>query len=55
MANEQSTSKEPGQATLAIPDNAKVITWYYDLPEQAQARIDCVQAGGSFEYPLKQH
>ncbi|MEE4150242.1 hypothetical protein [Pseudomonas viridiflava] len=53
LANEQSTSKEPGQATLDIPSDAKVITWYYDLPEQAQARIDCEQAGGTFSYPLK--
>ncbi|CAM3387351.1 Ig-like domain-containing protein [Pseudomonas floridensis] len=53
LANERSTSKEPGQATLDIPADAKVITWYYEMPEQAQTRIDCEQTGGTFSYPLK--
>jgi hypothetical protein len=53
LANERSASREPGQNTLQVPDGAQLITWYYELQEQAQARIDCEQAGGRFNYPLK--
>ena len=53
LANERSVSKQPGQNTLQVPDNAGLVTWYYQLPEQAQARIDCEQAGGRFSYPLQ--
>lgn len=53
LANERSVSKEPGQNTVQVPDNAGLVTWYYELQEQAQARIDCEQAGGRFSYPLQ--
>ena len=53
LANERSASKDPGQNTIQVPDNAGLVTWYYELHEQAQARIDCEQAGGRFSYPLK--
>ncbi|WP_122317501.1 hypothetical protein [Pseudomonas cichorii] len=53
LANERSTSKEPGQDTANVPDGAQVITWYYEIKEQAQARNDCEQSGGRFSYPLK--
>ena len=53
LANERSASREPGQNTVQVPDAAQRITWYYQMEEQAQARIDCEQAGGKFSYPLK--
>ncbi|MFJ4145275.1 hypothetical protein [Pseudomonas sp. NPDC089734] len=53
LANERSTSREPGQDTLSIPENAQVITWYYEVKEQAQARNDCERSGGRFRYPLE--
>lgn len=53
LANERSASREPGQNTVQVPDDAQRLTWYYQVQEQAQARIDCEQAGGRFNYPLK--
>lgn len=53
LANERSTSREPGENTAQVPDGAEVITLYYEMREQAQARIDCEQAGGKFSSPLK--
>jgi hypothetical protein len=53
LANERSASREPGRNTPQVPDDANLITWYYELQEQAQARIDCEQAGGRFSFPLK--
>lgn len=53
LANERSASREPGANTVQVPDDAQRITWYYQVQEQAQARIDCEQAGGRFSYPLK--
>ncbi|MBX8550572.1 hypothetical protein K5D68_13310 [Pseudomonas cichorii] len=53
LANERSTSKEPGDGTAHVPDGAQVVTWYYEIKEQAQARNDCEQSGGTFSYPLE--
>lgn len=53
LSNEHSTSREPGQNAAQVPDGAEVRTLYYEVQEQAQARIDCEQAGGRFSYPLK--
>ncbi|MCV4283495.1 hypothetical protein [Pseudomonas capsici] len=53
LANERSTSKEQGAGTAQLPDDAQVITWYYEIKEQAQARNDCEQSGGKFSYPLQ--
>ncbi|WP_232924754.1 hypothetical protein [Pseudomonas cichorii] len=53
LANERSTSKEPGDGTAQVPDGAQVVTWYYEIKEQAQARNDCEQSGGTFSYPLE--
>ncbi|MDB6142726.1 MAG: hypothetical protein JWP80_1770 [Pseudomonas sp.] len=49
LANERSTSKVPGQGTFQIPNGAKVITYYYDMKDQSQARIDCEHGGGTWK------
>jgi hypothetical protein len=57
MSSPQQTlgQQGPGTEPIQIPDNAELVTWHYELHEQAQAqaRIDCEQAGGRFSYPLK--
>lgn len=49
LANERSTSKEAGKETANIPKGAQVITYYYDMKDQSQARIDCEQGGGKWK------
>jgi hypothetical protein len=59
MSSPQQTlgQQGPGTEPIQIPDNAGLVTWHYELHEQAQAqaqaRTDCAQAGGRFSYPLK--
>ncbi|HEX8596674.1 MAG TPA: hypothetical protein VF682_25845 [Pseudomonas sp.] len=47
LANERSTSKEPGKDTTNIPPDAQVITLYYELTPQAQ--VDCERGGGHWK------
>lgn len=51
LASERSASREPGHDSPNIPDDAKLITWYYELHQQAQARRDCENNGGLFRFP----
>ncbi len=53
LANEQSTSKEPGQATLDIPNDAKVITWYYDLPGAGSGPNRLRTGWGNIQLPVE--
>jgi hypothetical protein len=49
LANERSTSKEPGKPTVNIPNGAQVVTHYYEMQDAHQAQIDCEQGGGSWK------
>lgn len=53
LTSERSASREPGQDSPNIPEGARLVTWYYELPQQAQARRDCENNGGLFRSPLK--
>ncbi|MCY1421838.1 hypothetical protein D9M71_375030 [compost metagenome] len=51
LANPLSTSKDRQTDPVNIPDAAEVVTYYYDVRNQSQARIDCEQGGGRWETP----
>jgi hypothetical protein len=46
LANPRSISKDKNSKSINIPDNAQIITYYYDTEHLAQARIDCETGGG---------
>ncbi|MNJ29388.1 hypothetical protein D3C77_239520 [compost metagenome] len=49
LANPHSTSKAPQRDTLAIPEGAQVVTYYYATAHLQQARKDCESAGGRWQ------
>ncbi|MEB0040846.1 MULTISPECIES: hypothetical protein [unclassified Pseudomonas] len=49
LANERSTNKEPGKTSAHIPEGAQVVTYYYELQDPTQARIDCEHGGGTWK------
>ncbi|MEE1920700.1 hypothetical protein V0R50_15550 [Pseudomonas sp. 148P] len=51
LANPRATSNDPDGARPAIPDDAQVVTYYYDTRNQGQARIDCEKSGGTWRMP----
>lgn len=53
LASERSASREPGQDSPNVPKGARLITWYYEVRQQAQARRDCEHNGGVFRFPLR--
>ena len=51
LANEQSFGQRaPGEALPStLPDGARIVTLYYEVTDQEQARIDCRTLGGDWE------
>lgn len=49
LANHKSTSGNPPPNEFNVPDEARVVTYYYDLEDRAQARSDCEMGGGIWE------
>ncbi len=49
MANSHSSSKDSKAESANIPKGAQVVTYYYDLKDQSQARTDCEKAGGQWQ------
>ncbi|WP_109512424.1 hypothetical protein [Pseudomonas ovata] len=54
LSNERSASRDPGQDPPTIPEGAQIITWYYQIEQQAQARNDCENNGGIFQLKTTQ-
>jgi hypothetical protein len=48
MANQRSSSKDSHADSANIPKGAQVLTYYYDLKDESQARTDCEKAGGQW-------
>lgn len=48
LANHNSTSENQGENTLAVPDDAKVVTYYYTATDRPQTKIDCENGGGKW-------
>jgi len=51
LANPHATSKAPSRDSLAVPDGARVVTYYYATAHLQQARKDCESAGGRWQAP----
>lgn len=51
LANPRATSNDPDAARPAIPNDARVVTYYYSAEHLVQARIDCESAGGRWGQP----
>lgn len=49
LVNQRSSSKDRNADSANIPKGAQIVTHYYDLKDQAQARTDCEKAGGSWK------
>ncbi|MGE8497491.1 MAG: hypothetical protein ACN6O6_08270 [Pseudomonas sp.] len=49
LANHRSTGDDEEQARPAVPNDAKVITHYYNADDLAQARTDCESSGGTWQ------
>lgn len=49
LANPRSISKDKNSRSTNIPDNAQIITYYYDTEHLAQAKIDCETGGGHWK------
>ena len=49
LANRRSASDTPQTIEPGVPDDARVVTYYYGLDDRAQARSDCEKGGGTWE------
>lgn len=49
LANHKSSSTNPPANEPNVPDDAKVVTYYYGLADKAQARNDCERGGGEWQ------
>lgn len=49
LANHRSSSGNPPPNELNVPDDAKVVTYYYGLEDRSQARNDCERGGGAWQ------
>lgn len=49
LANPRATRKDENSKPINVPDNARIVTRYYDAKELSQARIDCEMDGGRWE------
>ncbi|WP_043307247.1 hypothetical protein [Pseudomonas sp. ML96] len=49
LANHRSSSSNPPANEPNVPDDAKVVTYYYDLDDPTQAKNDCEKGGGTWE------
>lgn len=48
LTSERSASRDLDQKSPNIPDGAKLVIWYYESHQQAQAREDCERNDGVF-------
>jgi len=48
LANQRSTGQNEAKPRPAIPNDAKVVTYYYRVDDLAQARTDCKTVGGTW-------
>lgn len=48
LANPRSGTGNESQAYPAVPNDAKVITYYYSVANLGQARTDCENSGGTW-------
>lgn len=48
MSNYRAGDDDMGEARPAVPNDAKVITHYYQVGDLEQARLDCESAGGTW-------
>lgn len=49
LANPKSAGTESQSPSLKIPDKAKLVTYYYHVEDQGQAKIDCEKTGGQWQ------
>lgn len=49
LANHKSSSNNPEPNEANVPDDAKVVTYYYGLEDRTQARKDCEVSGGEWK------
>jgi hypothetical protein len=49
LSNHKSSSGNPPPNELNVPDDAKVVTYYYRLEDRSQARNDCERGGGAWK------
>lgn len=49
LANHKSSSSNPSASQISVPDDAKVVTYYYGLEDRSQARNDCERGGGAWQ------
>lgn len=49
LANPRSASKEGDGKTVNVPDNARIVTRYYEPGDLRQAKIDCESGGGQWQ------
>jgi hypothetical protein len=49
LANPKSISKDKNSKSFNIPDNAQIITYYYDAENLNQSRTDCETGGGRWK------
>lgn len=48
LANQASTSENQDDGGLNVPDDAKVITYFYTATDRPQTKIDCENGGGKW-------
>lgn len=49
LANPRSTRDDPSAGAIDIPDDARIVTYYYEAADHAQLRKDCEQGGGRWQ------
>lgn len=49
LANHKSTRQDPQSGVINIPDDARVITYFYRLENRHQAKADCENGGGKWQ------
>lgn len=49
LANYRSTGENQRENRPAVPNDAKVITYYYSAGDLQQVRIDCERSGGTWQ------
>ena len=49
LANHRATGDDQAASSFSVPENAQVITYFYSLENQPQAKIDCELGGGKWK------
>ncbi|MBM7061920.1 hypothetical protein JQX08_14510 [Pseudomonas sp. UL073] len=48
LANPRATRNDPSAGAIAIPDDARIVTYYYAATDRTQLQKDCEQGGGQW-------